>query len=251
MIAGLAGAGCVAAFLLPPLSQPLEYHRFADRRTFLEIPNSLDTVSNLAFLIPGIWGLWALWRKHDRIQLECAPERVAYTIVFMGAALTCFGSAWYHLSPDNSGLFWDRLPMTIVFTSLLGAVIGERISARALAFSLGPLLIAGAASVLYWRWTEAQGQGNLWPYAAAQYLSLAVILLLIWFFPSRYTHDSGLAVVIALYALAKVAEAADRTIFRMAGIVSGHTLKHLIAAYAAWALVNMLRQRTVQSRDAE
>ena len=31
--------------------------------------------------------------------------------------LTAVGSSYYHLAPDNERLFWDRLPMTIAFSS--------------------------------------------------------------------------------------------------------------------------------------
>jgi hypothetical protein len=251
IVAAVAIAGCVLAFLLPPLEQPLEYHHFADRRSMFGVPNFLDTISNVPFLIPGILGLLFLWRRRDPVLLQHPSERLAYTIVFLGTSLTCFGSAWYHLWPDNSGLFWDRLPMTIVFMSLLAAVIGERLSSIYAGILLGPLLLAGGGSVLYWRWTEMRGMGNLWPYAAAQYLSLLIVLLLIGLFPPRYTRGRDLGCVIAVYALAKVAEAADGVILSSTRIVSGHTLKHLLAAYAAWRLLSMLRLRQVSSFDRQ
>jgi hypothetical protein len=50
--------------------------------------------------------------------------------VFVGLQLTAFGSSYYHLSPNNSRLVWDRLPMTIAFMSMVAAIIAERISLR-------------------------------------------------------------------------------------------------------------------------
>ena len=46
-------------------------------------------------------------------------------------------------------------------------------------------------------------------------------------------------------AFAKVAEVLDAPIYAMGGIVSGHTLKHLIAALAAYWLLRMLQRREV------
>jgi len=64
--------------------------------------------------------------------------------------------------------------MTVAFMSLLAAIIAERIDLNAGLRLLAPLILAGAASVGYWRW-----YGNLWPYAAAQYYSILLVGLII------------------------------------------------------------------------
>ena len=53
----LTVACALAAVLLPPLAQPLDYHEFADRRGALGIANFLDVASNAGFLLAGIAGL--------------------------------------------------------------------------------------------------------------------------------------------------------------------------------------------------
>ena len=45
------------------------------------------------------------------------------------------------------------------------------------------------------------------------------------------------------YGLAKVAELEDVSIYRLGGVVSGHTLKHLVAAAGIGILVWMLVRR--------
>jgi hypothetical protein len=50
--------------------------------------------------------------------------------------------------------------------------------------------------------------------------------------PPRYTRSSDLAVVASFYVLAKAQEFSDRIIFSMGHTISGHTLKHLVAAAA-------------------
>ena len=48
---------------------------------------------------------------------------------------------------------------------------------------------------------------------------------------------------LGLYGVSKLAEAADAAVFRATGIVSGHTLKHLVAALAIAALLRMVARR--------
>jgi hypothetical protein len=109
----VAGAAlCIPAFFLavPPIAQDETYHLFADGRALCGIPNFWNVVSNLPFAIVGALGLWKLRTALDRA-------------LFTGILLTFFGSAYYHLAPSDGRLIWDRLPMTIVFMSLLACVI--------------------------------------------------------------------------------------------------------------------------------
>ncbi len=52
-----------------------------------------------------------------------------------------------------------------------------------------------------------------------------------------------------LYGLAKVFEAADQEIFALGQVVSGHTIKHVIAAMAAGLHLRMLTVRRVRAGD--
>jgi hypothetical protein len=61
--------------------------------------------------------------------------------------------------------------------------------------------------------------------------------------PAKYTRGSDFAVVVGLYVLAKILEIADRQVFALGRIVSGHTLKHLAAAAAGYWILRMLRRR--------
>ena len=54
---------------------------------------------------------------------------------------------------------------------------------------------------------------------------------------------ADLVVALAFYLAAKVAESYDAAIYGSGGIVSGHTLKHLLAAMGAWWLLRMLELR--------
>ncbi len=102
---------------------------------------------------------------------------------FLGALLTCFGSACYHLAPDNLRLVWDRLPMTLGFSGLVAAAVTERVDPTLGRRLLWPLLALGVFTVLYWYGTERAGAGNVMPYGVYQGWSVLVIVLLIVWFP--------------------------------------------------------------------
>jgi hypothetical protein len=134
---------------------------------------------------------------------------------------------------------WDRLPIAIAFMALLSAVISERVNAKAGMALLFPLVVLGAASVLYWAAFD-----DLRLYGLVQYGAIAAIVALCAAFPSRYTRGADLFVAVAIYAAAKGAEALDARIYALGGLVSGHTLKHLIAALAVWWVLRMLQLRS-------
>ena len=242
LVALLILVGLVAMFILPPLRQPQGYHQFADQREVVGIPNFLNVVSNGPLLLVGLIGLRFLARKRRSTEpggFIATSERWAYVVFFFGVTLTGFGSAYYHWRPSDSTLVWDRLPMTLTFMSMLAAIITERIHAKLGVRLLAPLVIAGVVSVFYWQWT-----GDLWPYAGVQFYSPFLIALMIWLFPPRYGRTADLLLVIGIYALAKAAEACDQAILNTAKLLSGHTLKHLIAAVAVFWLLRMLSKRT-------
>jgi hypothetical protein len=237
ILIGAIVAAAVVMYFVPPILQNEAYHNSADKRALFGIPNCLNVVSNFFFLVVGFWGLRTIW--HDAKFID-RVERAPYVAFFAGVLLTAFGSSWYHLNPNDATLVWDRLPMAIGFMALVAAVAGERINppiGLGMALLL-PLIMLGVSSVLYWA-----VRGDLRPYAFAQFGSLLVLVLLIVLFPARYTRTYDLGISLALYALAKLFEAADRPIFDFLKFVSGHTLKHLSAALSAYWIVRMLRLR--------
>jgi hypothetical protein len=220
-----------------------------DDRTLFGVANFWNVASNVPFLLVGAWGLRVI--AHAKPGTFVYPEeRWAYVACFTAVALIAFGSTYYHLAPLDDRLMWDRLPISLGFMALLSAVIAERISVRVGLQLLAPLLVAGAASVLYWRWSGLRGAENILPYAIVQYGGIAAIVAIVALFPSRYTRGADIMVAVALYALAKLFEMLDAQIYALGHLLSGHTLKHLLAALAVWWLLRMLQLRAPLSRPS-
>ena len=223
--------------MMGPIRQSQEYHRFADGRVFLGIENAADVLSSAAFIAVGLTGLFSLWRH--RARSEAREELRPYWALFGAVALAGVGSVYYHLVPDDARLVWDRLPIAVAFLCLLAAIIAERISVKAGIALLVPFVALGAASVLYWAAFD-----DLRLYALVQFGSLAAILALCAFFPSRYSRGELIFVAAALYGIAKVLEWLDRAVFELTGgMLSGHTLKHLLAASALYLILWGLERR--------
>jgi hypothetical protein len=233
----------LAAVFTTPMPQPPSYHQFADCRTFFGVVNFLNVASNVPFLIGGVLGLQIIWSgRGDFIDPR---EQLPYLVFFLGVLLTCFGSAYYHGAPDNARLVWDRLPMTLGFAGLVAATVAERVDLKLGLRSLWPLLLLGVFTVLYWYGTELRGAGNIVPYGIYQIWSVLIIVLLLFAYPARrYSHGGLLGWAAAWYGLAKVFETFDLQIYRMLGsTLSGHTIKHVLASFAVFAIVRQLRVR--------
>lgn len=229
LLAGVALAMGVTAVLIAPIRQDPAYHDFADRRAILGVPHGLNVLSNLGFVVAGAWSL-------GRVRRARLPgwERAAGDLFALGLILTGLGSAWYHLEPTSATLVWDRLPLSVLFPTVLAVVVGDRVSASGGRALLVPLAVGALASVGWWHLTD-----DLRPYALAQFVPMLLIPLMLALFPGR--RPAGpLVAGVAVYAVAKVAELADRVVLAVGGVLSGHTLKHLLAAVAAALITRWL-----------
>ncbi len=224
IILTVAAVGVIGSLFVPRIPQDPTYHQFADNRTLLGILNFWNVVTNIPFVLVGIFGLARLSRV--------VALRSGYLIVCVGIVLVAVGSSYYHYAPSTKSLVWDRLPMTIVFMVLFSAIIEDRVSSRAGKIFLWPLIVVGASSVGYWHLSELQGNGDLRPYGLVQFLPLVLIPLILVLFPSRGLRTSFLWWTLVIYALSKIAEHFDLGIFETTGMISGHSIKHLLASLA-------------------
>ncbi len=233
----------VAVFAVAPKDQPQDYHHFADTASLGPIPNAFNVLSNVAFLAVGLWGLAVVLSPRAARAFDEPWERQPYVLFFAAVAATAFGSAWYHRNPNDQTLFWDRLPMTVAFTSLVAIVIAERVDQEAGRRLLLPLVAFGLFTVLVWRFL-----GDLRPYVFLQAAAILVVLASTVFFRSRYDGGRWMAGLLAGYAAALLFEQFDRPLRHALVFTGGHPLKHLAAAAGTACVgVMLLRRRGVHT----
>lgn len=246
LIIGLCLAAIIVAFCAPPIAQDPHYHLFSDQHTLFGIPHFWNTISNLPFLAVGVIGLVKLARN----DLNVMPElNVALGIFYGGIFFVGLGSGYYHLAPNNITLVWDRLPMTIGFMALFCVVIAEYIAIKPAKALLVPLVLGGAASVVYWYITESKLQGDLRPYALVQFLPMLIIPLILLTYKHPFNHARGYWWLIACYVGAKLLEHFDPQVHAFLGFMSGHALKHIIAALGIGLFTQHLARRTALEED--
>ncbi len=241
------------ACLGPHLPQYAHYHAFADQRTMWGLPFAMDVLSNLPFALLGAWGLVRLRSAHTprarrigyAVMLPCDAQRPLAALFFAGLLLTALCSSYYHLQPDDVGLTVDRMGMLAAFAGLLGLATTDRISARAGQWTAATVLALGPIAVGVWAVS-----GNLLPWSVLQGGGMLLVVVLALRKPLLGAWGVPLAAVIGCYALAKVLELEDQHIFALTqGLVSGHTLKHIAAAMAAWPVIAVMQNGAYHAKS--
>lgn len=233
LLISLCGAVLLAC-LGPVLLQSTHYHAFADQRSWHALPYVMDVLSNVPFVIAGLWGLRGWWRLPE--QTKGSAQWFLAAMFFAGLVLTGLCSSYYHWQPDDAGLTVDRLGMVVAFSGLLGLAVADRVSARASWVTAGTVLVLGAIAVLVWAHS-----GNLLPWVVLQGGGMLLIVALIQRKPIGCAWSISWDAVIVCYALAKALEFGDHAVFAWTqGWVSGHSLKHVIAALAAWPVIAVM-----------
>jgi len=231
----------IGALFLSPVSQDFNYHNFADGRTIFTISNFWNVASNLPFFVVGIYAFYKLLIVQN---LKIVDEiKILYIFFFIGVILVAFGSGYYHLNPNNETLLWDRLPMTIAFMSLCSLVLSEFFSIQRGKILFFPLLMLGVSSVLFWFIGELNGCGDLRAYALVQFLPMLIMPLLFLFFRPSFSLVSGYWYLLLCYLLAKLFEHFDTDIYELLGVISGHTLKHIVSALGVFILIRSFEKR--------
>ena len=226
------------AIFLPAIAQNQNYHNFIDQRTFFRIKNASNTLSNLAFIVVGLWGLINFY-KNKYIKISNSFS-VLLNLFFISIILTGLGSSYYHLSPNDFTLVFDRLALSFTFAVILAMLANIRISERSGFHTLAELIILAPLSVLLWNYN-----GNLTPYAVLQFGGIIIIILTLLLTKAQKQSPCFTSLII-LYGFAKVAEFYDVEIFKLSqNLISGHTLKHLIASIAVLVFISPLKVKKI------
>ena len=228
-----------------PIGQWPGYHAFADDRAWLGLPNAANVLSNLPFLLVGAWALRRLRRA-----AAASPSASAWRAFALALVLTAIGSSVYHWAPSNAALVGDRLPIAWACAALVCAFLGERVGTHWSGLrTIVPALAIATLAVAFWWLTEQAGAGDLRLYLFVQFLPMLLVPLGLALGLAATTPAAAPArawwTVLACYAAAKLLELADQGVLAWLGGLSGHTLKHLVAAAgAAWLLRAVVRAQT-------
>ena len=236
LLIAVIGSAIVGVLLIAPIPQDVSYHSFFDQRSMYGIPNFWNVVSNLPFLLVGLSGFYLLHSYPQNVYLK--QNRILYLMFSFALCLVALGSSYYHLHPSNNTLIWDRLPMTLAFMSFFCIVLSDYISHRLAVIALFPLIALAVASVIYWHHTESIGAGDLRFYALVQFLPMVLVVLILMMFNQERLHSHLIWATLVGYALAKACEVFDHEIYGFLGVVSGHSIKHVIAALSAYLLIS-------------
>lgn len=228
----------------PAVAQPAHYHEFADQRVLWGLPFAMDVLSNLPFALAGAAGAWCLLVLPPRALTDV--QRAMAALFFVGLLLTAAGSSWYHWQPDDAGLAVDRCGMAVAFAGLVALAAAGRVSERAgAALGLAVLLLA-PISVQVWLAT-----GNVLPWAVLQFGGMGLVLWFALLRPRQAALGIRWSLVILAYAAAKLLEANDQLVYEITGqLASGHTLKHVAAALAAWPVIGAIKAMGKSGQNA-
>jgi hypothetical protein len=227
----------ILVFIIAPSTQDQAYHGFADHRTMLGIPNFMDVMTNLGFILGGIY----CWMH--------LPANIYHRLILKILAISLWGialgSAYYHYHPVNETLVWDRLPMTIafmtIFNLILSFVYGQGLARRL----LGPMIALGLFSIVVWVFLD-----SLKLYFVVQFAPMALIVFALLAFDSGDVSKRPIGLCLLFYVFAKIVEHKDAVIFNLTGeIISGHSLKHLFAALATMIIAKAFCRKKVSLKN--
>lgn len=216
----------ILLFTNQAIHQDPSYHNFVDVRPILGHPNFFDCLSNIFFLVISFIGF--KYAKTNKLS-------ISWKAFFISIGLVAFGSYYYHFNPNNQTLVWDRLPMTLGFMSLITAVFCETFKLNNEKIILLLTNAVGVLSVVVWVMTK-----DLRLYYWVQ-LTPIISLLIIGLFFSKNLNAKYMLGAFALYILAKVTEHKDALFFETLSI-SGHTIKHILAAVSVYFLYLMKKK---------
>jgi hypothetical protein len=224
----------VVFVFIRPISQSKTYHHFANDNIVFGINNCWNVLSNIFFSAVGFIAI--------NFLVKNKINNLILWSLFVGIVLTGIGSAYYHYAPSNKTLVWDRLPMTIVFTSFFALIYSWSFSEKT-GFKIWLLNLAvGIYSVFYWQYTEQEFRGDLRLYAIVQFLPIVLIVIIVAANFKKHTFLlKPISMIVLWYIMAKLLEHFDNYLFQISTIISGHPLKHLAASVATFYMYKMVK----------
>ncbi|QUJ70064.1 hypothetical protein KDD30_18100 (plasmid) [Photobacterium sp. GJ3] len=247
----LIASACILVLLIllqSPVILPPDVDTDTSSRQISDVHPLHVIVSSLPLAIVGFMGIRMLSlipkKQADRVV---EPEiATAYFLFFQALLATSLGAVYYDLLPTPFGLMLDRIPGAIALVSLYCIVLSEYVRPALGTKLLFPLNIYAVFSVVYWYWmtTAASGTADLSAYMLVQLLPILHLPLILLLYQGRWPDRPYYLAAFMCYGVAIGAESLDAEVWGMTqGIISGHCVKHVLAACAGGWVYLMLRQR--------
>lgn len=209
-----------------------EYHSFADHRELLGVHSFWNVVSNISFI--GI-GFYMFYKYRNNKE-----NNINLWITVIGSILVFLGSSYYHYSPDNNALLWDRLPMALVFSgifmySVIKLNLLNFVSLKN-KFSIGYGIFSILCVVLWYIGTIID-VNLIGAYVFLQFGGMVLLGLMAHIAHRRNEKIlyNKIISLLFIYVVAKLFEHYDQQIFTVTyEIISGHSIKHLVSALALY-----------------
>jgi hypothetical protein len=234
IIPTLAILCAIVLLVADPIPQRQDYHHFADERNLLGIPNFLNVITNLPFFLVGIAGILEVRRLKEK------ELKHIFRTLFSAFLLLAIGSGYYHWSPENITLVYDRIPIVIILMSFFAFIIYISISKSIGYKAFYSLSVVGILSVIYWIMTENAGVGDVRWYGMVQFFPVFAIPIILVLYGTPRVFRKQLLLIFIFFGLAKFAEMFDKQIYDVLGCtISGHPLKHLLMAWAGYQIVTI------------
>ncbi|XP_061374851.1 uncharacterized protein LOC133317067 [Gastrolobium bilobum] len=234
---------CCMCFLLftPRIPRSPKHHQFVDMRNLFGVPNTLNVMTNLPFLVVGVLG-FVLALEGGFFNISSQGEVWGWVLFYAGIAGVAFGSAYYHLKPDDHRVLWDTLPMMVAFSSLLSSLVAERLGQRIGLCCMFALIVAALLCVVYERIYNDIRLSMVF-----QLILPLAIPVIASVYRSKYTHSRYWFLSTGIYLLAKFEGVTDRKLYHVNNyIISGHSLEHLCLALIPILLSVMLIYRELK-----
>lgn len=185
----------------------LHYHNFADKDKYTDI------LTNLPILIAG---LYILSYKNQKLK-----------VLGIHVILLSIASSYYHINPNNNTILIDLLSISLISSLLIMYLLNIRNNYIKIL-----LYLLSIGTVLYWKYSS-----NLLPYSLF-WLSVT-ILLLYKYYDTKYKYKSLL--IVGLIIAIRIVEIYDKQIYKLTNnILSGHSLKHILAGIGIYLIANLL-----------
>ncbi|XP_018446742.1 uncharacterized protein LOC108818307 isoform X1 [Raphanus sativus] len=232
----------ILLFITPKVPlHSFRHHVFADKRNFMGVPNTLNVMTNFPFLIIGVLG-FVLCVGGSFFNISLKGEIWGWTLFYASVSSLAFGSAYYHLKPDDNTIVWDTLPILIAYSSLFSSFLVERAGEKVGLSCLVLLLFISFLSVAY-----ARVFNDLRLCMTFQLIPCLAIPIMTVLLPPKYTHSRFWLLATAAHSVSKIEGLADSKIYNANGyIISGHSLGHLCSALSMLLLSVMLLYRSIR-----